>query len=405
MSISMHELIRQLREVNTTRIVLLVADGLGGLPIEPGGPTELEKAYTPNLDALVTEGVVGLSTPVAPGITPGSGPGHLGLFGYDPREHQIGRGVLEALGIGVEVGPRDVAIRGNFCTLDEEGRVTDRRAGRIPTETCERLVAKLKQGVRIDGVETLVEPVREYRLVIRFRGDGLGDHVCDTDPLSTGLKTLEPRGGDVASEKTARIAAEFLRQARAILADEHPANFLMMRGFAKFPAIATMEEVYGLKPVAIAVYPMYRGLARLVGMTVVDPGKTLADQMEVARANWDKFDFFFIHYKYTDSTGEDGNFAKKVAMIEALDAEVPKLRALKPDVLIVTGDHSTPSKMRSHSFHPVPTLLWAPATCRPDLVTTFGERPCLEGGLGQFLAKDLLPLALAHAGRLQKFGA
>jgi 2,3-bisphosphoglycerate-independent phosphoglycerate mutase len=405
MPTSMHDLIRELREPNATKIVLLVADGLGGLPIEPGGKTELETARTPHLDALAAEGVVGLSTPVAPGITPGSGPGHLGLFGFDPREHQIGRGVLEALGIGVEVGPRDVAIRGNFCTIDAEGRVTDRRAGRIPTETCERLVAKLRQGIKIAGVETLIEPVREYRLVIRFRGDGLGDDVCDTDPLSTGLKTIEPKAGDAGSETTARVAAEFLRQARTILAGEVPANFLMMRGFARFPSIATMEELYGLRAVAIAVYPMYRGLARLVGMSVVEPGKTLADQMAVAKANWDAYDFFFLHYKYTDSTGEDGNFAKKVEMIEALDAEMPRLRALNPDVLIVTGDHSTPSRMRAHSFHPVPTLLWAPATGRPDLVTTFGERPCIQGGLGQFLAKDLLPLAMAHAGRLQKFGA
>jgi 2,3-bisphosphoglycerate-independent phosphoglycerate mutase len=405
MSSSMHDLIRSLQEPNKSKIVLLVADGLGGLPMQPGGKTELETARTPNLDALAAEGVVGLSTPVAPGITPGSGPGHLGLFGFDPREHQIGRGVLEALGIGVEVGPNDVAIRGNFCTIDAEGRVTDRRAGRIPTETCEKLVAKLRQGIKIAGVETLVEPVREYRLVVRFRGAGLGDNVCDTDPLSTGLHTLEPSAGDTASEKTAQIAAEFLRQARTILKDESPANFLMMRGFARFPAIATMQEVYGLKAVAIAVYPMYRGLARLVGMTVVEPVKTIADQMEAARANWDKYDFFFIHYKYTDSTGEDGTFDRKVQVIEALDAEMPKLRALNPDVLIVTGDHSTPSRMRSHSFHPVPTLLWAPATCRPDNVKEFGERPCIQGGLGQFLAKDLLPLALAHSGRLQKFGA
>ncbi|MBV8266227.1 MAG: 2,3-bisphosphoglycerate-independent phosphoglycerate mutase [Planctomycetaceae bacterium] len=402
---SMHDLIRQLREPNKAKIVLLVADGLGGLPIEPGGKTELETARTPHLDALAAEGIVGLSLPVAPGITPGSGPGHLGLFGFDPLDHQIGRGVLEALGIGVEVGPKDVAIRGNFCTIDAEGRVTDRRAGRIPTETCEKLVGMLRDAVQIDGVETLVAPVREYRLVVRFRGEGLGDNVADTDPLSTGLHTLEPKAGDAASEKTARVAAEFLRQAKQILKNERPANFLMLRGFAKFPDIATMADVYGVNAVAIAVYPMYRGLARLVGMTVVDPGKTIADQMEVAKANWGKYDFFFIHYKYTDSTGEDGNFARKVEMIEALDAEVPKLRALNPDVLIVTGDHSTPSRLRSHSFHPVPTLLWAPATVRPDLVTTFGERPCLQGGLGQFLAKDLMPLALAHAERLQKFGA
>lgn len=401
----MHDLIRELREPNTTKIVLLVADGLGGLPIEPGGKTELETARTPNLDALAAEGTVGLSTPVAPGITPGSGPGHLGLFGYDPLEHKIGRGVLEALGVGVEVGPRDVAIRGNFCTIDANGIVVDRRAGRIPTETCVKLVEKLRNHIRIEGVETLVEPVREYRLVVRFRGDGLGDNVADTDPLATGLHTLEPKAGDPGSEKTARVAVEFLRQAREILKDEHPANFLMLRGFAKFPQIATMEDVYGVKPVAIAVYPMYRGLARLVGMTVVDPGKTLADQMDVLKAQWNQYDFFFIHFKYTDSTGEDGNFAKKVEMIETLDREVPKVRALNPDVLIVTGDHSTPSRMRSHSFHPVPLLLWAPATVRPDLVTTFGERPCLQGGLGHILARQIMPLALAHAGRLQKYGA
>ncbi len=283
--------------------------------------------------------------------------------------------------------------------------MTDRRAGRIPTEVCEQLVAKLREGVKVEGVETLVEPVREYRLVVRFRGEGLGDDVADTDPLATGLHTLEPKAGDPASAETAKVAAEFLRQAKAVLKDEHPANFLMMRGFAKFPAIATMEDVYGLKSAAIAVYPMYRGLARLVGMTVVEPGKTFADQVEAAKAHWSQYDFFFLHYKYTDSTGEDGNFAKKVEMIEALDAEIPNLMALKPDVLIVTGDHSTPSRMKAHSFHPVPLLLWAPATVRPDLVATFGERPCLQGGLGQFLAKDIMPLAMAHAGRFQKFGA
>jgi 2,3-bisphosphoglycerate-independent phosphoglycerate mutase len=402
---SMHSLIRQLQESNGSKIVMLVADGLGGLPIERGGKTELETARTPNLDALAAEGTVGLSTPVAPGITPGSGPGHLGLFGYDPLTNDIGRGVLEALGIGVEVGTRDVAIRGNFCTIDAEGRVTDRRAGRILTEVCEKLVAKLRASVSIEGVEVLIEPVREYRLVVRFRADGLSDNVSDTDPLTTGVPTLEPVANDKGSEKTAAIASEFLRQAKEILKDEHPANFLMLRGFATFPKIETMEVIYGLKAVAIAVYPMYRGLARLVGMTVADPGKTIADQIEAAKANWEKYDFFFIHYKYTDSTGEDGDFDRKVAMIELLDAEIPKLRALNPDVLIVTGDHSTPSRMKSHSFHPVPTLLWAPERGRPDLVTTFGERPCLQGGLGQFLAKDLLPLALAHAGRLQKFGA
>lgn len=400
-----NQVIESLVESNGTKIVLLVADGLGGLPIEPGGKTELETARTPHLDRLAGEGTVGLSIPVSPGITPGSGPGHLGLFGYDPLEHQIGRGVLEALGVGVEVGPQDVAIRGNFCTIDAAGRVTDRRAGRIPTETCVRLVEKLRSRVRVEGVETLIEPVREYRLVIRFRGPDLGDQVCDTDPLATGLETLEPRAEAPGSKRTAQVAAEFLRQAKVILRDESPANYLMMRGFARFPTIATMQERFGLRSAAIAVYPMYRGLAKLVGMTILEPVSSIADQMEMLHTHWKEYDFFFIHYKYTDSTGEDGSFSRKVEVIEALDRELPKLSSLEPDVVVVTGDHSTPSRLKSHSWHPVPLLIWAPATCRPDLVMEFGERPCERGGLGQIAAKSIMPLALAHALRLQKYGA
>jgi len=402
---SLQDLVSSLKEKNGSKIVMLVADGIGGLPITPGGKTELETARTPNLDALAAAGTTGQHLPVAAGITNGSGPGHLALFGYDPLQFQIGRGVLEALGIGVEVGDRDVAIRGNFCTIDAEGMVTDRRAGRIASEIGAKLAQKLQDHVKIDGVEVLVKPVKEYRLVVRFRADGLGDDVADTDPLSTGLKTLAPKAGSPGSEKTAKIAAEFLRQAKEILKDDAPANFLMMRGFAKFPDIQTMEQVYGLRSVAIAVYPMYRGLAKLVGMDVVDPGQTLADQIETAKKLWDKYDFFFLHYKYTDSTGEDGNFPKKVEVIEALDAELPKLMAQNPDVFLVTGDHSTPSRLKSHSWHPVPLLIHAPATSRPDDVTTFGERAVAHGGLGTIKAIEIMPLAMAHALRLQKFGA
>ncbi|MFM7318708.1 MAG: 2,3-bisphosphoglycerate-independent phosphoglycerate mutase [bacterium] len=402
---SLQDLISDLKEKNGSKIVMLVADGLGGLPIVAGGKTELETAATPILDRLAVEGTTGQHTPVAAGVTNGSGPGHLALFGYDPLEFQIGRGVLEALGIGVEVGDHDVAIRGNFCTIDAEGRVTDRRAGRIASEIGAKLAQKLHDNIKIDGVEVLVKPVKEYRLVVRFRGDGLGDHVADTDPLSTGLKTLEPKASGAGSEKTARVAAEFLRQAKEILKNDAPANFLMMRGFAKFPDIRTMEQVYGLKSVAIAVYPMYRGLAKLVGMDVVDPGQTFADQIETAKRLWNEYDFFFLHYKYTDSTGEDGNFTKKVEVIEALDAELPKLMALNPDVLVVTGDHSTPSRLKSHSWHPVPLLMHAPATSRPDDVTSFGERAVAHGGLGSIKAIEIMPLAMAHALRLQKFGA
>lgn len=400
---NIHDLLRELRELADSKIVLLVADGLGGLPMESGGKTELESARTPNLDGLAREGICGLSIPVVPGITPGSGPGHLGLFGYDPLEYRIGRGILEALGINFQVGPRDVAVRGNFCTVDAAGLITDRRAGRPSTERCVAM-CKLLQQVRAPGVEVFVEPVREHRFVVVFRGDNLGDGVNDTDPQQTGAKPLPAKGADANSENTARAVNAFVVEAGKVLKDQTPTNMVTLRGFARYPKIETMQEVYGVRPVAVAVYPMYRGLARLVGMDIADPGSTLADQVEALRKLWNKYDFFFLHYKYTDSTGEDGNFAAKVEMIERLDTEIPKIRALNPDVLIVTGDHSTPSKLKSHSWHPVPTLLWSP-NCRPDPVTEFGESYCLRGGLGQFQAMYLMPMALAHAQRLGKYGA
>ncbi len=400
---NIHSLIRELRETNESKIVLLVADGLGGLPLELGGKTELESARTPNLDSCVRDGVCGLSIPVLPGITPGSGPGHLGLFGYDPLQYRIGRGILEALGINFDVGPRDVAVRGNFCTVDAAGLITDRRAGRPATERCQAMCGKLQQ-IRVPGVEVFVEPVREHRFVVVLRGDNLGDSVNDTDPQQTGHKPLEAKGVDTNSEHTALAVNRFVAEAALALKDDAPTNMVTLRGFARYPKIDTMQDVYGIRPVAIAVYPMYRGLARLVGMDVADAGSTLPDQIETLRRLWDKYDFFFLHYKYTDSTGEDGNFAAKVEMIERLDAEIPKVRALNPDVLIVTGDHSTPSKLRSHSWHPVPTLLCSP-NCRPDPVTEFGESYCIRGGLGQFQAMYLLPLAVAHARRLGKYGA
>jgi len=400
---NLHDLTRELQRKNESKIVMLVADGLGGLPQQPGGLTELESAKTPNLDALAKKGTLGLSTPVLPGVTPGSGPGHLGLFGYDPLVYNIGRGVLEALGIDFELGPKDVAIRGNYCSLDEKGNISDRRAGRIGSDVGAKLCEKLDK-IEIPGVEVFVRHVKEYRLVIVFRGEGLGGDVADTDPQRTGVAPLEPTAKAAGSEKTVEIAREFLKQAREVLKDDFPANFLTLRGIAKKPEIPTYEEVYGTRSAAIAVYPMYRGLARLVGMDVLDAGQTLDDQCNRLEAAWNDYDFFFMHFKYTDSTGEDGNFAKKVERIEELDAAVPRITALNPDVLIVTGDHSTPSMMKSHSWHPVPTLISAD-TCRYDACETFGESSCLKGGLGQFEAKYLMSLALAHAGRLEKYGA
>ncbi|MCA9119737.1 MAG: 2,3-bisphosphoglycerate-independent phosphoglycerate mutase [Planctomycetaceae bacterium] len=398
-----HALTRELFVKNDSKIVMLVADGLGGLPWEAGGKTELEAAKTPNLDALAAKSVQGASIPVAPGISPGSGPGHLGLFGYDPIKYLIGRGALEATGIGFELQQGDVAIRCNFCTLDSAGNISDRRAGRIATEESAPLAIKLRQ-VSIPGIEIFVEPVKEHRFVVVFRGDGLGGRVRDTDPQATGVPPLDPVAEDDASQKTADVAKQFLAQAREILKDEKKANFHTMRGFAAKPDLPSYEEVYGLKAAAIAVYPMYKGLARLVGMDIIGKAQTLDDQMEVLKENWNDYDFFFVHFKYTDSTGEDGNFDAKVKRTEEFDAIIPNVLALNPTVTIVTGDHSTPSFLSSHSWHPVPTLLHSNC-CRPDGLTSFGENTCIRGGLGHFEARHLMTLALANAGRLGKYGA
>ncbi len=398
-----HTLTRDLNLDNGSKIVMLVADGLGGLPMSPGGLTELETAKTPNLDQLATRGVQGASIPVKPGIAPGSGPGHLGLFGYDPLKYLIGRGALEATGIGFELQEGDVAIRCNFCTIDAQGRITDRRAGRISSEESAPLAISLRQ-VKIPGVEIFVEPVKEHRFVVVFRGPGLAGNVADTDPQKTGVAPLDPVALDAASSKTAEVAKEFLRQAKTLLAGHPKANFHTMRGFASKPSLPSYKEVYGLKAAAIAVYPMYKGLARLVGMDIIGSAQTLAEQIDVLRDNWEKYDFFFIHFKYTDSTGEDGNFDEKVARIEELDSLMPAIDKLGPAVLIVTGDHSTPSYLKSHSWHPVPTLLVSDC-CRPDPHKTFNETTCITGGLGQFEAQYLMALALSNAGRMGKFGA
>ena len=398
-----HDLTRTLQIKNDSKIVMMVVDGLGGLPQTPGGPTELEAARTPYLDQLAKNGAQGMSIPVLPGISPGSGPGHLGLFGYDPLKYVIGRGALEATGIGFRLENSDVAIRCNFCTLDSEGKIIDRRAGRISTEESVPLTRKLR-GIQIPGVEIFVEPVKEHRFVVVFRGDGLGGSVADTDPQATGVPPLEPRALDRESEKTAQVAHDFLKQAREILADQAQANFQTMRGFAARPTLPPYEEVYGLHAAAIAVYPMYKGLARLVGMDIVGAAQTLDQQIDILKETWKDYDFFFVHYKYTDSTGEDGNFDAKVQRTEKFDTVIPRVQALRPDVLVVTGDHSTPSFLKSHSWHPVPTLIVSNC-CRTDACESFSETEATRGGLGRFEAKYLMTLALANAGRLGKYGA
>jgi 2,3-bisphosphoglycerate-independent phosphoglycerate mutase len=398
------DLMKELSIKHDSKIVLLIMDGVGGVPMQPGGLTELEAARTPNLDTLASHSSCGLSNPVSPGITPGSGPGHLGLFGYDPLQYEIGRGVLEALGIGFELQPTDVAARGNFCTVDAKGLITDRRAGRIPTEEGARRVEMLRS-IQLPGVQTFVEPVKEYRFVLVLRGEGLSGEIHDTDPQQTGVAPLAAIAYDPAAERTAELVNQWIEQAAKILDGHLPANMLTLRGFAVDPNLPKFPEVYNLRAAAVAVYPMYKGVARLVGMDILKfEGDTPADEFNAVRQHWGEYDFFFVHIKKTDSYGEDGNFDAKVHVIEMVDEALPELLDLKPEVLVVTGDHSTPALIKSHSWHPLPILL-SSHNGRRDPVNAFGETACLAGSLGHIRHVDIMPLAMAHAMRLTKFGA
>jgi len=386
-----------------TKIVLIVLDGLGGYADADRG-TELEEAVTPNLDRLAGEGSVGLVEPVGPGITPGSGPGHLALFGYDPLEFELGRGALSAAGLDVELKPGDVAARGNLATLDADGNVTDRRAGRIPDDEAAEVVQRLREGVAIPGVEVLLVPEAQHRVLVVLRGDGLDPHVSDTDPQTTGVPPLPPVAARPAAERTTEVVATLDAQVRKLLADRPTANALLLRGFDSHRELPSLRQRHGLTPAAVAIYPMYRGIARLVGMEVLPRAVDLDGQVALLGEHWDRFDYFFVHHKPTDSAGEDGDFARKVAAIEALDAAVPAVRDLGPDVVVVTGDHATPTQMAAHSWHPVPALMWGGLVGR-DEVDRFGERWCPAGALGRRPTRDLMPLALAAAGRLAKYGA
>ena len=399
-------LIRELAREDGAKIVLLVMDGVGDYPSTEEGCTPLEKAVTPNLDRMVSDSALGAITPIAMGITPGSGPAHLALFGYDPLEHRIGRGILAALGIDFPLESGDVAARINFATLDEGGVVTDRRAGRIGSEVNRRLCGKLAQ-IEVEGVTIFVRTVKEHRAVAVFRGEGLRGDLKDTDPQMVGLKPLPAQSlsGSPGSGRMTTIVDDFIAQANRILRDSHPANTILMRGFDLFRTLPSLSDICRLKCAAIANYPMYRGVARLVGMEALPTGDTFADEIAALRDAWEEYDFFFLHFKKTDSSGEDGDFSAKTLAIDTADSHLPQLPVGGVDVLAITGDHSTPVMMKSHSWHPVPFLLRSPYIRKLSEGARFTERDCLRGELGIFPSQEVMPLLMAHAGRLDKFGA
>ena len=395
--------IRSLTIKTPSKIVLLVMDGIGGLRVD--GKTELEAASTPHLDELTSRSICGVADPISPGITPGSGPGHLGMFGYDPLQYEIGRGVLEALGIDMHLGDRDVVARGNFASMDKGGIITDRRAGRIPTEKNIELCKLLQENIAtIDDVKVEIRNGKEHRFVLRFTGDGLDGRLEDTDPQKEGKAASKASPLAPEAQKTVKIVDSFVDKANEVLHDHHPANTVLLRGISKIPAIPSMTDLFKLTPACIATYPMYKGLARLVGMEILETGETIVDEFKTLKEHYKTFDFFFLHIKKTDSYGEDGDFQKKVEVIEEVDRHIPVLLELDPDVIAVTGDHSTPALLKGHSWHPNPFMLYSRYE-REDDVTEFTEAACARGGLGRFLAVHEMPLMLASALKLEKFGA
>jgi len=400
------DVLGKLSRAGDSKILLVVLDGLGGTCGGERNVTELEEAKTPHLDAIAVHSSLGLLEMVAPGITPGSGPGHLSLFGYDPLKYFIGRGVLSAAGVGLEMKAGDIAARINFCTVDSKGVVTDRRAGRIPTETCVSLCEKLNRELKVPGTTVVVKPEREHRAAVLFRGEGLDQRIGDTDPQREGLAPLPAKAASPEAEKAAGIVREFITQAGRILASDKPANMVLLRGFDSPPHLPQFPDVFKLKAACVAVYPMYRGISRLVGMDVAEfEGERIEDEVKCIESIWKNHDFIYLHVKKTDSYGEDGNRAGKVHVIEEFDALLPRLLALKPSVLAVTGDHSTPAALKAHSWHPSPVLLYAEGLCRPDGHKRFTESNCSRGCLGHLSATSLMPLMLAHALRLDKYGA
>lgn len=399
------DLMRELSVPTDSKMVLLVLDGLGGLPMESGGQTELEAANTPNLDRLAATSDLGLSRPVAAGVSPGSGPGHLGLFGYNPLQFVVGRGVLSALGVGVELDKSDLAARINFASLDDSGKISDRRAGRIPSEKGEELVDLLNENMKLDGAEVSITHEKEYRAVVVFKGEGLSGSLADSDPQRVGLEPLPVNPTDDSSEakKSAELANAFVEKANEILKDQHPANTVLLRGFGMHPALPSFDETYNLNAAAIASYPMYKGLARLAGMELLKEGEGIAGEFQTLKENWDDHDFFFVHVKPTDAAGEDGDFERKAKVIEEVDALIPDLLDLGPDALAITGDHATPARLKSHSWHGVPFLLNSPYTL--PTAESFGERPCAGGVLGEFPAEEIMGLLMGHALKLNRYGA
>ena len=384
-----------------SKILLLVIDGLGGLPHNQTSKTELESANIPNLDKLTQESTTGIATPIQPGITPGSGPGHMSLFGYNPIKYVIGRGVLEAIGSGIKLSKKDIAVRGNFCTIDNQGVITDRRAGRISDSDASKLIQSLSQ-IKVDGAHITIKHLKNHRFVLVLSGSDLNTDITPTDPLLNNLPINQASSNSPQSRKTATIINKFTQLSLDILKNETLANGIILRGFSQNLSVPKISDVYHINPIGISLYPAYRGIATMLGMKVTNQGVDFSDLIKIVRNNFNDFNFFYLHYKDTDSAGEDGDFDKKVFSLEKLDTFIPELRSIGFDVFTITGDHSTPSILSSHSWHPVPILINSNIPTSDESIH-FTELECKNGDIGRIHATDIMPLTLAYAKKLIKF--
>ena len=404
------------------KVVLVIIDGLGDRPIsELKDQTPLEAANTPNLDYFATNGITGIMNAIDVGIRPGSDTSHLAIFGYDPETHYTGRGIFEAAGIGMELKKGDIALRGNFATVTEDLIIVDRRAGRI--ENVSKLADALN-GMKIDGVRFFVKAGVMHRAGVVLRGSNLSHMVSDNDPHEVGVKVKQVKALDNTEEAkfTASVINKFLEEAHKILKEHEvnkkrrkerllEANYILLRGASKLTHFEPFEKKYKLKACCIAGAGLYKGIAKVLGMDVLQvKGATGTANTDInakfiaAKKALAKYDFVFVHIKYADNYAEDGNVFGKLKFIEKIDDALIHLIGIKDTLIVITADHSTPCKLKAHSGDPVPIVMFGEGV-RTDKVKEFNERSCMQGGLGRIKGKDLMNEILNLIGKAKLYGA
>ncbi|MCK4443355.1 MAG: 2,3-bisphosphoglycerate-independent phosphoglycerate mutase [Thermoplasmata archaeon] len=405
------------------KILLIILDGMADRPVAVlGSKTPLQAANTPNMDWFAKNGMCGQMDPIAPGVRPGSDTSHLAILGYNPHEVYTGRGPFEAAGVGLPMEHGDIAFRCNFGTIDADGTVRDRRAGRIRKGTSE--IARDLDGMPIEGVKVIFKEATEHRAVLILRGDGLSPKVTDVDPHAVGVKYHECEALEPEAGRTAEIVNEFVERSREILADhevnkkrlkegDFPANIILPRGSGVFPHLDSLEERFGIRSAAICGVTLIKGICRVAGMKILDvdgaTGGLDTDMIAKGKAAieaLESYDFVFLNVKAPDICGHDGDPEGKVKVAERLDMMMSFIRKeLRNDVIMaVTSDHSTPVSVRDHAGDSVPLIVYG-KDIRVDEVSSYDEISVTKGILGRIRGSDLIHILLDQSGRAEKFGS